>query len=182
MGPLALQQHTDPDQAASTSPPMRQPYLCCPPRPQTTRGGAARKPLGQAEGRVQAQSMVMDTLGLAISVGLNTAVRHSQRASFLLPLAVLPVCGLGDLATIYAELKSTHLRSLNRERTELLAEAWLTRRQLLSAREVIALHVLCGGVRVQSARLAHMLGQLPALGLGAGAPICGVLAAEPVPA
>ena len=82
--------------------------------------------------------MVMDTLGLAISVGLNTAFRNSQRASFLLPLAVLPICGLGDLMAIYAELKSTHLRSLNRERAELLAEAWLTRRQVLTAQQVSA--------------------------------------------
>ena len=121
--------------------------------------------------------MVMDTLGLAISVGLNTAVRHSQRASFLLPLAVLPVCGLGDLATIYAELKSTHLRSLNRERAELLAEAWLARRQVLSAQEVGALRVLPSGFptgcsggggagAAQSAQGPGAWAAGPALGLG----------------
>ena len=41
-----------------------------------------------ADAAGQAQAMVMDTLGLAVSVGLNRAFRHSPRASFLLPLAV----------------------------------------------------------------------------------------------
>ena len=45
--------------------------------------------------------MVMDTLGLAISVGLNRAFRHSARASTLLPLAVRHL-RLQDLSFIAA--------------------------------------------------------------------------------
>lgn len=85
--------------------------------------------------------MVMDTLGLASCVALTWAVRNSQQARFWLPLAVLPVCGLGDLASIYAELKSVHLRILNKERAELICESWLASGTVPSARQV---GILCG--------------------------------------
>ena len=43
---------------------------------------------GSVQPGTQAQAMVMDTLGLAISVALIRAFRHSPRALFLLPFAV----------------------------------------------------------------------------------------------
>lgn len=85
---------------------------------------------------MQAQSMVMDTLGLASCVALTWAVRNHPRAKFALPLVVLPVCGLGDLTAIYAELKSVHLRIMNRERAELICEDWLGSGRIPSAQQV----------------------------------------------
>ena len=46
------------------------------------------------------------------------------------------MCGAGDLASIWAELKSIHLRTLNRERCELLAQAWLGSDTVLTPQEV----------------------------------------------
>ena len=46
---------------------------------------------------LQAQQMMMDTLGLAICVLLTHAVRHNSRLRLLMPLVALPIVGLGEL-------------------------------------------------------------------------------------
>ena len=80
--------------------------------------------------------MVMDTVGLLACVALMSAVRARPRAQRLLPLAMLPVLAAGDLWSIWHELKAIHLRSLNRERAEMIAEAWLRRGRVPTARQV----------------------------------------------
>ena len=84
----------------------------------------------------QAQSMVMDTLGLAISVTLTWLTRNSAKARQALPLVAFPLLAAGDLVSIYYELKAIHLRSLNHERAELIAAHWLAYRRVPSARQV----------------------------------------------
>jgi hypothetical protein len=73
----------------------------------------------------QAQHMVMDTLALAVSASANYVLRHKEAQRMLLPLIAFPICGLLDLFCIYHELKSVQLRSLNRERAEMVAQHWL---------------------------------------------------------
>ena len=81
---------------------------------------------------------------------------------------MLPICGLGDLTSIYAELKSIHLRTLNRERGELLAEAWLASGDVLSAREVCTLSSLaCTSKSIHQRSLNRERSELLAGGLAA---------------
>lgn len=86
---------------------------------------------------MQAQQMVMDTLGLALCVALTYGVRHSQKGRIMLPLVMFPFLAAVDLLCIFKELKATHLRSLNQERTEILAEEWLTSGAVLSPQQVL---------------------------------------------
>ena len=80
--------------------------------------------------------MVMDTLGLALCVALTYSVRNSKKGRVLLPLAMFPCLAIADLFCIFKELKATHLRSLNQERTEILAQTWLQTGIVLSSKEV----------------------------------------------
>ncbi len=79
--------------------------------------------------------MVMDTIGLLLCVTLMSAVRARPAAQRALPLAALAPLAAGDLWCIWHELKSIHLRSLNRERAEIAAEAWLRDGAVPSARQ-----------------------------------------------
>ncbi|KAF6251501.1 vitamin B6 photo-protection and homoeostasis-domain-containing protein [Scenedesmus sp. NREL 46B-D3] len=80
------------------------------------------------------QHMVMDTLALAVSATANYVLRHQESRRMLLPLVAFPLCGVADLFCIYHELKAVQLRSLNRERAEMVAEHWLSQgRGLLGA-------------------------------------------------
>ncbi|KAK9841961.1 hypothetical protein WJX81_001250 [Elliptochloris bilobata] len=92
--------------------------------------------LADITAKAQAQQMVMDTAGLLACVALMSAVRARPHAQRLLPLAMLPLLAAGDLWSIWHELKSIHLRSLNRERAEMTAEAWLRDGQVPSAQQV----------------------------------------------
>jgi len=69
--------------------------------------------------------MVMDTLALAVSATANYVLRHKEAQRMMLPLVAFPICGIMDLFCIYNELKAVQLRSLNRERAEMVAEHWL---------------------------------------------------------
>ena len=80
--------------------------------------------------------MVMDTLGLALAVTLNWVTRHSAASRQMLPLLAFPLLAVGDLTSIYHELKSIHLRSLNRERAELIVAAWLDEGIVPTAQQV----------------------------------------------
>jgi len=73
----------------------------------------------------QAQQMAIDTLGLALAVSLNLAVKRNASLSRMLPLIMFPILVPGDLFSIYHELRSVHLRTLNVERAELLAAAYV---------------------------------------------------------
>lgn len=70
--------------------------------------------------------MVMDTLALAVSATANHVLRHREPQRMMLPLIAFPICGLMDLFCIYHELKAVQLRTLNRERAEMIAERWIS--------------------------------------------------------
>lgn len=84
----------------------------------------------------QAQQMAIDTLGLALAVSLNLAVKQNAQISRMLPLIMFPVLIPGDLYSIYQELRSVHLRTLNKERAELLAAAYLDGQRVLTPDDV----------------------------------------------
>lgn len=80
--------------------------------------------------------MVADNFGLGLAVSLSYACRNDPRARQLLPLLAFPLLATGDLCSIYRELKSIHLRNLNKERAEIVAEMWLEAGRIPSAAEV----------------------------------------------
>lgn len=75
--------------------------------------------------KAQAQQMAIDTLGLALAVSLNLAVRRNATYARMLPLAMFPILIPGDLYSIYHELRSVHLRTLNKERAEFIAACFV---------------------------------------------------------
>jgi hypothetical protein len=80
--------------------------------------------------------MVMDNLGLATAVGLNYLCRHTEAARRALPLVMLPLLAVGDLTAIYNELRAIHLRTLNKERAEIIAQHWLQEGRVPTPRQV----------------------------------------------
>ncbi|WIA30727.1 hypothetical protein OEZ86_000794 [Tetradesmus obliquus] len=94
--------------------------------------------------KTQAQHMVMDTLALAVSATANYLLRHQESRRMLLPLVAFPLCGVADLFCIYHELKAVQLRSLNRERAEMVAEYWLREGRVPSFRDISSNESLLG--------------------------------------
>lgn len=105
-------------------------------QPAFHRSFARSENLAHISAKAQAQQMVVDNLGLALAVTATHVCRNSEAARRALPLAALPFLAAGDLYSIYRELRSVHLRTMNKERAEILAEQWVASRAVLSPREV----------------------------------------------
>ncbi|GLI65298.1 hypothetical protein VaNZ11_008791 [Volvox africanus] len=86
----------------------------------------------------QAQHMVMDMLALGVSAGLTWLCRGMPRGGLLLPAIMYPICAAGDLTCIWHELKAVQLRTLNRERAEMIIERWMRRGAVPNAAEISA--------------------------------------------
>ena len=80
--------------------------------------------------------MVMDNLGLALCVAMAWATRASPQASVWAPIIAMPILTIGDVSSIYNELRNTHLRMLNKERAEMVAEAWADGRPIPTPAQV----------------------------------------------
>lgn len=106
--------------------------------------------------------MVFDNVGLALAVLLTHLVRGSERAQRVLPLALFPVLAAGDLASIYFEMKAIHLRSLNRERAEILADHWLAAGASLTPAQVSRAERLLLPPRLDGSALRLSIGALEA--------------------
>lgn len=105
-------------------------------QPSFVKNFARQDNLSDLTAKAQAQQMVADNFGLAMAVSLSYACRNDPRARQLLPLLAFPLLATGDLCSIYRELKSIHLRNLNKERAEIVAEMWLEAGRIPSAAEV----------------------------------------------
>lgn len=81
--------------------------------------------------------MIADNAGLALAVSLTFACRQDPRARRLLPLLAFPLLAVGDLCSIYRELKAIHLHNLNKQRAEILADVWLESGRIPSPAEVV---------------------------------------------
>lgn len=73
----------------------------------------------------QAQNMVVDMASLAVSASIMFMIRGSERMRMMLPLCLYPVLAVADLYAIYHEIKAIELKTLNRERAEMVADRWL---------------------------------------------------------
>ena len=85
---------------------------------------------------MQAQQMVADNIGLAVAITATWLCRGSTKLRTALPLLALPFLIAGDLFSIYHELKAIQLRTLNKERAELIADTWLASGRIPTAQEV----------------------------------------------
>ena len=61
---------------------------------------------------------------------------RAEAARRTLPLGMFPLLAGGDLWAIYSELRSIHLRTLNKERAEIIAQHWLREGRVPSPRQV----------------------------------------------
>ena len=52
----------------------------------------------------------------------------------------MPLLTIGDITSIYNELRNTHLRMLNKERAEMVAEAWADGRPIPTPAQVLPHH------------------------------------------
>lgn len=75
-------------------------------------------------------------LALCASATAMFLARHSERGRLLMPLVAYPLLAVGDAWATYNELKSIELKTLNRERAEMVAEHWLSTGRVPSAYEV----------------------------------------------
>ena len=137
---------------------------------------ARRENLADITAKAQAQQMVVDTVGLAACVvimragaarvaaktaaaGVVAAATGTAAAAVpataALPWLFLPALAVGDLTSIYHELKAVHLRTLNRERAELVADGWLAsgRAVVPSAERVASEEPLVAPLAVGGGRL-----------------------------
>lgn len=106
--------------------------------PYTCRSFAKSENIADIAAKAQAQQMGVDTIGLAIAITLSALCRNSEGARRTLPLLSLPFLLTGDLISIYKELNAIHLRTLNRERAEIILSQWTKTKTVPSPREVSA--------------------------------------------
>jgi hypothetical protein len=81
--------------------------------------------LADLSAKTQAQHMAVDTAALAVAATANWLLRTDEGRRALLPVVAFPLLSAADLYCIYRELKAVELRTINRERAEMIAERWL---------------------------------------------------------
>jgi len=94
--------------------------------------------LGEIAAKTSAQQVLADNIGLALGVSVmkfqtKFVPLALQRA---VPLALFPILASIDLVSIHKQLKSVQLRTVNKERAEIIAEAFVRENSVASQLEV----------------------------------------------
>lgn len=84
----------------------------------------------------QAQHMVVDMVALGVSATTMFLVRNSTRGRMLMPVIAFPLLAVAGITATYYEMKSIELRTLNRERAEMVANEWIASGRIPSTKEV----------------------------------------------
>jgi len=92
--------------------------------------------LADIAARTSAQQVVSDNLGLALAVAITAAVRNLPKVRTTLPFVLYPILSGIDLFCIHKELKCVQLKTVNKERGEIIAEHWLQQGEAPSFAEV----------------------------------------------
>ncbi|KAJ7973832.1 Protein root UVB sensitive like [Quillaja saponaria] len=92
--------------------------------------------LGEVSAKAQIQTVCFDNLGLMLAAILNMCSGNSQRVQAALPFFVYPVFASMDLLGIHQGLKHVHLRTLNKDRLEIILNTWIELRYMPSPAEV----------------------------------------------
>jgi len=96
-------------------------------RPPIQKTFALEENLGEIAAKTSAQQVLADNIGLAIGVSVmrfqtKFVSLSLQRA---VPLALFPLLACVDLFSIHKQLKSVQLRTVNKERAEIIAESFV---------------------------------------------------------
>ena len=94
--------------------------------------------LGEIAAKTSAQQVLADNIGLALGVSVmkfqtKFVPLALQRA---VPLALFPILASIDLVSIHKQLKSVQLRTVNKERAEIIAEVFVREKSVASQLEV----------------------------------------------
>ena len=94
-------------------------------RPPIQKTFALEENLGEIAAKTSAQQVLADNIGLAL--GVSVMKFQTKFVSLALqravPLALFPILASIDLVSIHKQLKSVQLRTVNKERAEIIAEA-----------------------------------------------------------
>ena len=130
-------------------------------RPVMQQSFALEDNLGDIAARTQAQQVLADSAGLCLAVGLGMATNRLRVATgpvgalvFFPPLAAI------DLWAIRLQLKSVVLRTLNKERTEIIAQQWLSTGRVPTHGEVAAQERMLIPARIDESSLPLSIGSL----------------------
>mmetsp|Transcript_14306 Transcript_14306/g.24221 ORF Transcript_14306/g.24221 Transcript_14306/m.24221 type:complete len:605 (-) Transcript_14306:83-1897(-) len=81
--------------------------------------------LADIAARTSAQQVLADNLGLALAVAATTMVRGNPFWRSVIPFIMYPILSFTDLYCIHKELMCVQLKTVNKERGEIIAEHWL---------------------------------------------------------
>eukprot|EP00899_Mesostigma_viride_P029096 jgi/Mesvir1/9371/Mv08986-RA.1 len=104
--------------------------------------------MGDVSAKGTAQHVIADNLGLGIAILLTNACRGDERKRMALALGSFPILAGIELCAMYREIKAVELKTLNKERAELIAEHWLARGRVPDPKEVSQMEPILFPVRV----------------------------------
>ena len=102
------------------------------------RSFALEENLAEITAKTSAQQVLADNLGLGAAVAATSLVGRaaSSKARLVLPLLAFAPLACADLYCIYRELKAVQLKTINRERGEIVAELFVKHRAVPSFKTV----------------------------------------------
>jgi hypothetical protein len=107
-------------------------------RPPIQKTFALEENLGEIAAKTSAQQVLADNIGLAL--GVSVMKFQTKFVSLALqravPLALFPILASIDLVSIHKQLKSVQLRTVNKERAEIIAEAFVREKTLATQLQV----------------------------------------------
>ena len=105
---------------------------------------AKNENLADIAAKQHAQTVVADTLGLAIAIALTGACGANAAMRRLLPFVAFPPLAAIDIFAIHREMKAVELKTLNRERAELAARCFVESARVPSPRQMTGLDTVFG--------------------------------------
>ena len=113
---------------------------------------ATNENLADIAAKQHAQTVVADTLGLAIAIAMSGACGANAAARRLLPMVAFPPLAAIDLFAIHREMRAVELKTLNRNRAEIAAKTFVDSRQVPTPRQMTELEGVFGDERTKRAR------------------------------
>eukprot|EP00249_Psilotum_nudum_P009162 c21745_g1_i1 orf=102-1685(-) len=92
--------------------------------------------LADISAKGQAQTVVLDNLGLGLAVCINHLCKHNRRLKEFFPLVTYPIFSAVDLFALYNGLNSIYFPTLNKTRLEIIVDKWLHYGKVPSVEEV----------------------------------------------
>lgn len=113
---------------------------------------ATNENLADIAAKQHAQTVVADTLGLAIAIAMSGACGANAAARRLLPMLAFPPLAAIDLFAIHREMRAVELKTLNRNRAEIAAKSFVDSRHVPTPKQMTELEGVFGDERTKRAR------------------------------